>query len=87
MGKHMGASWGASDTPMTLDASHGDGGITYHCKTSLNINIYPSTLFFENIGHKYGFEGAWVGWGGWRGVVQLKENKLFPPNKFIFTYY
>ena len=56
-------------------------------QTPLNINIYPSTLFFfENIGHKYDFEDVWGG-VGWRGVVQLKENKLFPPNKFMFTYY
>ena len=52
------------------------GGVTYHCKTPLNINIYPSTLFFfENIGHKYDFEGVgWslVGGGVGGGVVPLQ---------------
>ena len=49
----MGGITGASDTccdaPVMLDtpcdAPH-DGGVTYHSKTPLNINIYPSTLFF-----------------------------------------
>ena len=46
-----------------LDAPcHDVGGIIYHCKTHLNIDIYPCTLFFiENIGHKYDFEGGWGG--------------------------
>ena len=37
-------------------------------KTTLNIDIYPSTLVFvENIGPKYDFEG---GWGGlWYGIL------------------
>ena len=54
---------------MISDAPHHDGGgIAYHCKTPLNIDIYPSTLFFfENIGCKYDFEGGWVGWGSCRG--------------------
>ena len=52
---YHGGVTGASDTPMM-------GGVTYHCKTPLNIDIYPSTLFFfANIGHKYDFE---VGLGG-----------------------
>ena len=65
------------------------GGITYHCKTPLNIDL-PSTLFyFENIGHMYDFEWGWVvpGRGAVGVVVQLQENKPFPSNKFIFTYY
>ena len=80
----MGGITGASDIM---------GGITYHCKTPLNIDIYPSTLFFfENIGHKYDFDGVGGvvpgrGWEwGW-GVVHLQGKKPFPPNKFIFTYY
>ena len=88
---HGGHHRGHWTPPMMSDALVMMGGITYHCKTSLNIDIYPSTLFFfENIGHKYDFEGGWGGpnSNGWlEGVVQLKENKLFPPNKFIFTYY
>ena len=43
----------------------------YDCKTTLNIDIYPSTLvFIENIGHNYDFDGGKVvsgriwGWGG-----------------------
>ena len=47
--------------PVTSDASHHDGGIIYHYKTHLNIDIYPCTFFFENIGHKYDFEGGGVG--------------------------
>ena len=42
----------------------------------LGVNHYPSTLFcFENIGHKYYFEG--VGWSllgpGSEGVVRINE--------------
>ena len=41
--------WAATDAP-------------YDCKTTLNIDIYPSTLVFvENIGHNYDFEGGWGG--------------------------
>ena len=48
--------------PITSDALCHDGGIIYHCKTHLDIDIYPCTLFcFENIGHKYDFEGGWGG--------------------------
>ena len=55
-----------------------DGGVTYYCKTPLNINIYPSTLFiFENIGHKYDFEGGGVvpgrGWGRGGGPTPIKQ--------------
>ena len=33
----------------------------HDCKTTLNIDIYPSTLVFvENIGHNYDFEGGGV---------------------------
>ena len=55
------------------------------CKTTLNIDIYPSTLVFvENIGHNYDFEG-WGGvvsgrvWG-WGWVVQIQRKQ------YIFTY-
>ena len=56
----------ASDAPVTplimLDTPVMMGGIIYHCKTHLNTDIYPCTLFFsENIGHKYDFEGGWGG--------------------------
>ena len=92
MGRQRGHHRGHETPPVTLDAPCCDGGITYHCKTPLNIEIYPSTLFFffENIGWSM---ILWVGgvvptvMVGWRGMVQLKGNKLFPPNKFIFTYY
>ena len=48
--------------PVTLDTPVMTRGIIYHCKTHLNIDIYPCTLFFsENIGHKYDFEGGWGG--------------------------
>ena len=52
-----GVSWGCPMPPVM----GGSDGHPRDCKTTLNINIYPSTLvFFENIGHKYDFEG----WGG-----------------------
>ena len=36
----------------------------HDCKTTLNIDIYPSTLVFvENIGHNYDFEGGGVASG------------------------
>ena len=65
------------DTPMmgaATDTSH-------DCKTTLNIDIYPSTLvfFFENIGHKYDFEGE-SGWylagSGDGGMVQIQRKKV-----------
>ena len=58
-----------SDTPVTSPMM---GDITYHCKTPLNIDIYPST-FFENTGLKYDFErdGVVPGRGGVGVVVQL----------------
>ena len=37
----------------------GSDGCPHDCKTTLNIDIYPSTLVFvENIGHNYDFEGG-----------------------------
>ena len=49
-------------------------------KTTLNIDIYPSTLVFvENIGPKYDFEGGWGGlWYGMWGVVvvQIQRKKF-----------
>ena len=61
--------------PIMSDAPHHDGGIIYHCKTHLNIDIYPcGKFFFENVGHKYDFEVGWGGVGGpclGLGVVQL----------------
>ena len=55
----MVASETPCDVPMMSDAPCDApvmGGVNYHCKTPLNIDIYPSTLFFfENIGHKYDF--------------------------------
>ena len=34
----------------------------HDCKTTLNIDIYPSTsVFVGNIGHNYDFEGGWGG--------------------------
>ena len=92
--RQWGDPWGALDTPHGVRHPPVIQDITYHCKTPLNIDIYPSTLFFflENIGHKYDFEGGRVVWslvgsGGGGVVVQLQGNKPFPPNKFIFTYY
>ena len=38
---------GRRDAPIMSDGPHHDGGIIYHCKTPLNIDIYPSTLFFS----------------------------------------
>ena len=61
---HWGASWGWLQM-LWMDGPH-------DCKTTLNINIYPSTLVFvENIGHNYDFEG---GGGGWS---RSKENNTF----------
>ena len=37
------------------------GSIIYHCKTHLNIESIHVQYFFENIGHKYDFEGGWGG--------------------------
>ena len=72
---HWGASWGVSDALMM-------GAVTdtpCDCKTTLNIDIYPSTLvFFLNIGHKYDFEGVGVVPGrvwGW-GVVHIQRKKV-----------
>ena len=50
----------------------------YDHKTTLNIDIYPSTLgFFENIGHKYDFDGGGVVpgrvWGGGMVHIQIKK--------------
>ena len=44
----------------------GSNGHPHDCKTTLNFDIYPSTLVFvENIGHNYDL-GGWclVGGGG-----------------------
>ena len=53
----------------------------YDCKTTLNIDIYPSTLVFvENIGHDYDVEGVGVVsgrvWGG-SGWSRSKENNAY----------
>ena len=49
----------------------------HDCKTTLNIDIYLSTLvFLENIGHNYNFEGmGWslVGSGGGGGGPDPKK--------------
>ena len=54
------------------------------CKTTLNIDIYPSALVFvENIGHNYEFDGDGVVSGrvwGWGWVVQIQREQ------YIFTY-
>ena len=66
-------SYAPMTPPIMLDAPHHDGGIINHCKTHLNIDIYPCTLFFfENIGHKYDFQGGGV--GGWSNS---KETNFF----------
>ena len=64
-----------------LDALHDGGGSRFprDHKTTLNIDIYPSTLvFFENIGHKYDFEGGGVVpgrvWGWWGGPYPKKKH-------------
>ena len=35
--------------PIMSDAPCHDGGIIYHCKTHLNIDIYPCMLYFLKI--------------------------------------
>ena len=53
----------------------------HDCKTTLNIDIYPSTLvFLEKIGHNYDFEGGgWslVGSGEGGGWSRSKGNNTY----------
>ena len=85
-------------TPPVMPPSHqmppimmgGGGVVIYHCKTHLNIDIYPcGKFFFENIGHKYDFE---VGWGGgWSlsgsGGGPALRKQTFPTNlQFHIVY-
>ena len=54
---HWEASWEESDAPCDTLMMGAVTDTPYDCKTTLNIDIYPSTLFFfENIDHKYDFE-------------------------------
>ena len=65
----MGVSQGASDIPCDAPcdvrcpcAAPMMGGVTYDCKTPLNIYyLFIYIIFFENIGQKYDFEGGWGG--------------------------
>ena len=91
-GGHHGGHWTPLVMPtVMLDAPCHDGGITYYCKTPLNIDIYPSTLFFffENIGNKYDFELGWGGpwyWVGWVGMSSSKKTNLFHQiNSYLLT--
>ena len=75
----MGALWGVSDAPVMPPIM---GAVTdgpHDCKTTSNIDIYPSTLIFvENIGHNYDFEEGGVVSGriwAWAGVAQIQRNK------------
>ena len=81
----LGASQGQQQIPPMMGGS--DRCPSDH-KTTLNIDIYPSTLgfFFENIGHKYDFEGGGVvlhriwGWG----VVHIQRKKV---NRILIHIY
>ena len=83
---HWGVSQGASDTPVmpfmmgvVTDAPCGH-------KTTLNIDIYPYTLFFFfNIGHKYDFEGGGTWWGLGVGGGPDPKKKSF--NRILIHIY
>ena len=60
---NMGGIMGVSDTPYDAPMM---GGITYHCKTPLNIDIYPWWVVWWGGGGQVGDSGVW---GGGVGVV------------------
>ena len=76
-------TWGHQTPPVTSPcyflAIWWKNLITYHCKPTSNIDIYPSTLILvENIGHKYDFQGSGVVSGRvWGWVWSRSKEKSF----------
>ena len=69
----------------------GGGGVIYHCKTHLNIDIYPCTLFFFlkilaiSMILREGGVVSGSGWGG-EGWLSSKETNLFYQiNSYLLT--